>query len=150
MLASQGSFFIGGESKTIGNGDVTTPEDVKRMLETGCDGVMIGRGAIANPWIFQQARHFLKTGQYLPEPTIQEKIELCIEHLKLSIQYKGDRDGIVTFRKFYAGYLKGLPNVAKLRSELMAFLEFTDIVKRLNQFFDENSTLNSLPAVPSL
>lgn len=134
----------------IGNGDVTTPEDVKRMFETGCDGVMIGRGAIANPWIFQQAKHFLKTGSHLPDPTIQEKILHCIEHLKLSIQYKGPRDGVITFRKHYVGYLRGLPNIAKLRADLMELLEYDAIINRLNQFLDDNMHSKTLSEVSSI
>ena len=127
----------------IGNGDVTTPEDVKRMFETGCDGVMIGRGAIANPWIFEQSKHYLKTGQLLPERTIQEKIDLCIEHLKLSVAHSGLRDGVMMFRKFYAGYLKGIPNVAKLRSDLMQLTNLQEIVDRLTQFLEQPTCLSS-------
>ncbi len=78
----------------IGNGDITCPEDVKAMLETGCDGVMIGRGAIANPWIFKQTKHYLERGEHLPEPSIEEKIQICIEHLKLNVQYKGEKYGV--------------------------------------------------------
>src|SRR3984885_6389245 len=103
----------------IGNGDITCPEDAKAMLETGCDGVMIGRGAIANPWIFKQTKHFLEHGNHMPEPSIEEKIQICIDHLKLNVQYKGEKYGVVTFRKHYVGYLKGLPNIAPVRSELM-------------------------------
>ena len=118
----------------IGNGDITTPGDVKRMFETGCDGVMIGRGAMTNPWIFQQAKYFLKNGQYLPEPTLREKIELCIEHLKLSVRLKGLRDGVIPFRKYYVGYLNGVPNVAKLRSDLMQLVDLEKIIERLLDF----------------
>ncbi len=123
----------------LGNGDITSPEDVKRMFETGCDGVMIGRGAIANPWIFKQAKHYLATGDLLAEPALKEKIELCIAHLKLSVHYKGSRDGVITFRKFYAGYLSGLPNVAKLRSDLMQIQELEEVINRLHQFLDQHS-----------
>jgi len=126
----------------IGNGDITTPQDVKRMLETGCDGVMIGRGAIANPWIFEQSKHYIKTGELLQERTIQEKMELCIEHLKLSVAYNGPRDGVMMFRKFYAGYFKGIPNVAKLRSDLMQLTDLTQISDRLYQFLEESSCLS--------
>ena len=106
----------------IGNGDITCPEDVQAMLETGCDGVMIGRGAIANPWIFQQTKHYLQTGEHMPEPSIEEKIQTCIEHLKLNVQYKGEKYGVQTFRKHYVGYLKGLPNITPVRSELMQYM----------------------------
>ena len=122
----------------IGNGDITSPEDVKSMLETGCDGVMIGRGAIANPWIFREAKHFLKTGELLPEPSVEEKIQTCIDHLKLNVQYKGEKYGVVTFRKHYVGYLKGLPNIAPVRSELMQMFTLEDVNARLQKYLSEN------------
>ena len=118
--------------------DINTPEDVKLMLETGCDGVMIGRGAIANPWIFKQAKHYLQTGQFLPEPTLQEKIALCIEHLKLAVELKGMRNAILPFRKYYVGYLKGISNVSKLRSDLMQLVDLDKIIERLNQFLENH------------
>lgn len=124
----------------IGNGDVATPEDVKRMFETGCDGVMIGRGAVSNPWIFKQAKHYLVTGEHLSGPSIKERVDVCVEHLRLSIQFKGLRDGVITFRKYYAGYLRGLPYAANLRSELMKFLEPEPIIERLYRFVDEPSS----------
>ncbi len=121
----------------IGNGDITTVEDVKAMLETGCDGVMIGRGAIANPWIFKQAKHFLKTGEHLPEPTIEEKIETCLEHLRLNVQYKDERYGVQTFRKHYVGYLKGLPNISQVRNDLMQLTTLESVVERLQKYATE-------------
>lgn len=120
----------------IGNGDITTAEDVKAMLETGCDGVMIGRGAIANPWIFKQARHYLNTGEFMAEPTIEEKVHTCLEHLKLNVQYKGERYGVQTFRKHYAGYLRGLPNISAVRSELMQYVTFDDVLACLRRYME--------------
>lgn len=125
----------------IGNGDLSTPEDIKRMLETGCDGVMIGRGAISNPWIFRQARHYLKTGELIAPATVAERIELCIQHLKMSVEYKGPWDGVLSLRKHYLGYLKGLPNVARLRADLMQLTEIDHIVDRLYQFLEQNERL---------
>jgi len=120
----------------IGNGDIESPEDAKRMFETGCDGVMVGRGAIINPWIFPQTKHYLKTGQHLSPPTLKEKIDLCVEHLKLAVELKGLRNGIIPFRKYYSGYLKGVPEVAKLRADLMQLVDLDKIIERLNQFCD--------------
>jgi len=122
----------------IGNGDITCPEDAKAMLETGCDGVMIGRGAIANPWIFKETKHFLATGEQMPEPGIEEKIHVCIEHLKLNVQYKGEKYGVQTFRKHYVGYLKGLPNITPVRSELMQYATMQEVVDRLQKYLSEN------------
>ena len=128
----------------IGNGDITCPEDVQAMLETGCDGVMIGRGAIANPWIFQQTKYYLKHGEHMPEPSIEEKIQICIEHLKLNVQYKGEKYGVQTFRKHYVGYLKGLPNIVPVRSELMQMISLEQVVERLQTYLSENKEIASL------
>ena len=128
----------------IGNGDIETPQDAKRMFETGCDGVMMGRGAIANPWIFQQTKHFLATGEIPPEPSLSVRIEKCIEHLTLNVKNKGPVYGVTDFRKFYAGYLRGLPLAAKLRAELMHFTEFNQIASRLRQFCEETSALSTI------
>ena len=121
----------------IGNGDVCSAQDAKRMFETGCDGIMIGRGAIGNPWIFREAKHYLRTGELPVEPSLREKIELCVAHLRLSVQNKGLRDGVIPFRKYYMGYLKGIPNVAKLRADLMSLVDLEQIIDRLYQFLDQ-------------
>ncbi|MBF0490926.1 MAG: tRNA-dihydrouridine synthase, partial [Candidatus Omnitrophica bacterium] len=120
----------------LGNGDVTTPEDVKAMLETGCDGVMIGRGAIANPWIFKQAKHYLKTGEHLPEISIEERIHICLEHLKLNVQFKDEKYGVQTFRKHYAGYLKGIPHVGEVRADLMTYTHLEQVETRLKKYLE--------------
>ncbi len=122
----------------FGNGDVRTAQDAKQMLETGCDGVMIGRAAIGNPWIFAQVQHLLKTGQELPPPTLKERVDVCIDHLRMSVETKDIRRGLIPFRKFYTGYLKGVPNVAQLRKDLMPMLDFDEIVQRLYDFVDQN------------
>ena len=108
-------------------------EDVQRMFSIGCDGVMIGRAAIANPWIFRQARHYLQTGEHLPAPDPEERINLCIDHLKLSVYHNGLRNAIVPFRKYYFGYLRGLPRVHKLRQELMQLADLDRIIDYLRQ-----------------
>lgn len=123
----------------LGNGDVVTIDDAKRIIDLGCDGVMIGRAAISNPWIFEQVKHYLKTGQRLPEASFQERIALCLKHLDLSIQFKGKKAGVHDFRKHYAGYLTHFPFVAKLRASLIALQDAEEIKKQLNDF------LHSLP-----
>ena len=120
----------------IGNGDVKTPEDVNRMFETGCDGVMIGRGAISNPRIFAEAKHYLATGEQLPEPTLAQQVALCLRHLKAEAEYKGERRAVLEHRKLYASYLKGAPNIAKLRAELMQYTEVAPIEDRLREFIE--------------
>jgi tRNA-dihydrouridine synthase B len=118
----------------IGNGDIRSAQDVKQMFATGCDGVMIGRAAVANPWIFQQAKHFLQTGLIPEPPTISEKVAVCIEHLKQSIQCKGMPYGLITFRKYYAGYFHGFAFCSRLRSELVLLNDLDAIIEKLQNF----------------
>jgi len=118
----------------IGNGDVTTPQQVKQMFdETGCDAVMIGRGAVHNPWIFKQSREFLTTGSVSSEPTLSEKIQTLKDHLHFSVEYKGEPRGVIEMRKHYAGYLRGLPDIARHRIELMQFTSHRDVVLKLDE-----------------
>lgn len=118
----------------VGNGDIKTPDDAKIVFETGCDGIMIGRGAMTNPWIFSQIKHFRRFGEYLAEATFQERVNLCLEHLGSSISFKGQRRGISDFKKYYAGYLRDVPGSKRLRAELMNFNEFEKIYERLQKF----------------
>ncbi len=122
----------------IGNGDVTTPEMAKKMFdETGVDGVMIGRGAIGNPWIFRNARHFLETGELLPEPTLQERLEVCAEQLRISVAHHGERYGVIIMKKHYGQYLKGIRNGKKLRAAIMEENEMLPILDLLLNFKEE-------------
>ena len=100
----------------IGNGDIFTPEDAKKMLEyTGCDAVMIGRGAQGNPWIFRRTVHYLETGELLALPTAEERIDMAARHLKMLTQYKGEVIGVREMRKHIGWYIKGLPRSAETR-----------------------------------
>ena len=122
----------------IVNGSLTTPAGIRQTFdETGCDGVMIGRGAIDNPWIFGQARQFLATGQEPPPTSLEERFRVLCEHLALAAEHKGERKGVVEFRKHYSGYLKGLSHAARVRLELMAFTEVAPIVERLNRYLED-------------
>ena len=121
----------------IVNGDILTPENVRDVFATtGCDAVMIGRGAVLNPWIFRQAKHYLATGELLPEATIEERVELLREHLRLSVEYKGERAGVIELRKHYSGFLRGLPHVSRIRMELMQFTEAAPILDHLTKFLE--------------
>lgn len=127
------------EIPIIGNGDVDSPEAAKRMFdETGVDGVMIGRGAIGNPWIFEQTRHYLDTGEALPEPTLSEKLELCAEQLKLSVDCHGERYGVIIMKKHYGQYLKGVRNAKKLRAAIMDEKEMQPVLELLLNFKDQH------------
>ena len=104
----------------IGNGDVNTPEDARDMFEqTGVDAVMIGRSAMGNPWIFREIRHFLDTGEHLPPPSWQERLEVIREHLNMKCDWLGEKIGVLEMRKMYGGYLKGFHGAVRLRSLLM-------------------------------
>jgi tRNA-dihydrouridine synthase B len=101
----------------IGNGDVDSPQAAKRLLEeTGCDGVMIGRGALGNPWVFREVSHFLATGRELAGPGAEERINVAIEHLHHLVSYKGEVIGVREMRKHAAWYIKGLPGAAEMRN----------------------------------
>ncbi len=101
----------------IGNGDVTTPQDAKRMLEeTGCDGVMIGRAALGNPWMIYRTVKYLESGELMGEPTVREKIDVCILHLDRLIALKGEYVAVREMRKHAAWYLKGIRGNAKVRN----------------------------------
>lgn len=126
------------EIPIIGNGDVTSPELAKKMFDdTGVDGVMIGRGAIGNPWIFEQTRHYLETGELLPEPTLKERLDICAKQLELSVEHQGERYGVIVMKKHYGQYLKGMRNAKKLRMMLMEHSTMAPILEILHNFKEE-------------
>jgi nifR3 family TIM-barrel protein len=103
----------------IGNGDVQTPQDAKRMLEeTGCDGVMIGRAALGNPWMIYRTVQYLETGKLMDEPTVREKMDVCILHLDRLIALKNENIAVREMRKHAAWYLKGVRGNARVRNAI--------------------------------
>lgn len=103
----------------LGNGDITTPESARRMMEeTGCDAVLIGRGAQGNPWIFRRAAHYLETGEVLPEPTKDERVRMLLKHFELLCKYKGETLAVREIRTHAGWYIKGLPEAARWRNVL--------------------------------
>jgi tRNA-dihydrouridine synthase B len=115
------------------NGNVKSPEDVKFVFDNyEPDAVMIGQGAIHNPWIFKQAKSYMQNGSY-EEPSVEEKIDTCITQLKLNAASKGEPRGIIEFRKFYSGYLRNLPNISKYRMELMSVNTLSVVVEKLEE-----------------
>lgn len=122
----------------IANGDITTPEHVKYLFdETGVDGVMIGRAAIGNPWIFRNVKHYLATGEHLPEPTLRDRLDMCAEQLKASVAHHGERYGVVMMKKHYGNYLKGIRNGKQLRIMLMEHAEMAPILEILGNYEEE-------------
>lgn len=119
----------------IGNGDVTSPEAAERMLcETGCDGIMIGRGAQGNPWIFHQILHWMETGEKEEKPSLEEVKQMILRHARLQVECKGVYTGIREMRKHVAWYTTGYPNSAKLRAkvnEVESLEELEDLIQNL-------------------
>lgn len=121
----------------IGNGDVATPEDARRMLDmTGCDGVMIGRAALGNPWMLYRTVQYLTTGELPPEPTAREKIDICLLHAKRLIALKGPRVGVLEMRKHAAWYLKGLPGSTHTKNIINAVETEEELRHALLQYVD--------------
>jgi len=119
------------------NGSIDTVEKVKHVFDTtGCDGMMIGRTAIDNPWFFQQAKQYLRTSEVKSPPSHDERLSVMLEHLALSVEFKGERKGVLEFRKHYSGYLKGLPHASKVRQEVMQWVEQQPIIERITAYFE--------------
>lgn len=109
----------------IGNGDATNPERIKAMFdETDVDAVMVGRGAIGNPWIFRNAKVYMETGELLPPPSWEERKAVAAEHLHLKCEWLGERKGVLEMRRMYSGYFRGFRGASKLRQRIM--LESTE------------------------
>lgn len=122
----------------IGNGDVFTVEDGIRMLkETNCDGIMIGRGAQGNPWIFQRLQYYMEHGELLPEPTLEEKMATIYQHMELILETKGAYIGIREMRKHIPWYLKGLKYTAQLRNRINQVETQEAMIEILESFYQE-------------
>ncbi|RYF70943.1 MAG: tRNA dihydrouridine synthase DusB, partial [Cytophagaceae bacterium] len=105
----------------------------------GVDGVMIGRASIGYPWIFNEIKHFVKTGQHLAPPTVADRIIACRKHLDFSIQWKGDRLGIFEMRRHYANYFKGLPDFKQFRMRFVvadSYDELLSILHEVSEHYD--------------
>ncbi len=131
----------------IGNGDATTPEKVRDMFEqTGVDAVMIGRGAIGNPWIFRDARHLMEHGCLPPPPAWGERLRTAAEHLELKCRWLGERRGVLEMRKMYGGYFKGMPGATALRTRLMEVTELQPALELLEWAMERYAAAGREPA----
>jgi nifR3 family TIM-barrel protein len=120
----------------IGNGDITSAQRACEMFKKyGVDAIMIGRAAIGNPWIFKDSKALIQNGESLPPPDLQERISVSLAHLRLAIQKKGERKGIIEMRKHYAGYFKGLPGFKKVRMEILTRQSFNEVEEILMKLF---------------
>ncbi|MBN1632789.1 MAG: tRNA-dihydrouridine synthase family protein [Ignavibacteria bacterium] len=124
------------------NGNLKSVYDIDNAFKIhNADAVMIGQTALDNPWIFRQYKQYLKERKFDDNISVKERIEICKEHLKLAVELKGERLGVLEFRKHYSGYLRNLKNISKFRLELMQYLEVEPIMEKLNNFAKSYSEL---------
>jgi nifR3 family TIM-barrel protein len=119
----------------FGNGDIDSPEKALEYKNRyGVDGIMIGRAAIGYPWFFREVKHYFATGEHLAPPSFEERLEVIRQHLHASIKWKGAKLGIFEMRRHYANYLKGIPNVKPLRTQLVTMNSVEEIEEALESF----------------
>jgi nifR3 family TIM-barrel protein len=124
----------------IGNGDIDSPQKALEYKNRyGVDGIMIGRAAIGYPWIFNEISHYVKTGEILDPPTIEERVAVCKKHLIKSYEWKGPVVGIFEMRRHYTNYLKGMPNIKEYRAKLVTLKEVDEILEVLDEIVDQYS-----------
>jgi tRNA-dihydrouridine synthase B len=117
----------------FGNGDIDSPQKAIQYKERyGVDGIMIGRATIGYPWFFNEVKHFMKTGETLPSPTISERVEVAKDHLLMSIRWKGETLGINEMKRHYTNYFKGIAHFKDYRSKLVSSNELNEILDTLN------------------
>lgn len=118
----------------FGNGDIDCGAKAKKYRdEYGVDGIMIGRAAIGYPWVFNEIKHYFKTGEVLAEPTISERVEAAKFHLFESVRWKGDILGIIEMRRHYTNYFRGLPDIKSYRMQLVTCTKETEVIQILNE-----------------
>jgi len=122
----------------FGNGDIDSPQKALEYKNRyGVDGIMIGRAAIGYPWIFNEINHYVKTGEILPSPTVEERVAVCKKHLIKSYEWKGPVVGINEMRRHYTNYLKGMPNIKEFRSRLVTLKEIDEILEVLDEIVNQ-------------
>lgn len=118
----------------FGNGDINSPQKALEYKNRyGVDGIMIGRAAIGNPWIFKEIKHFLQTGKEIPPPTIIQRTSTAKKHLEFSCQWKGERIGVLEMRKHYANYFKGIPHFKPYRQQLVKLPDKASLTDLLDE-----------------
>ncbi len=118
----------------FGNGDITSPQKALEYKNRyGVDGIMVGRASIGNPWIFNEIKHFLKTGEELAPPTFENRLSTCIAHFHKSVEWKGERYGVIEMRTHYGHYFRGLDNFKPFRARLVT----TDSIEGMYEIFEE-------------
>jgi tRNA-dihydrouridine synthase B len=128
----------------VGNGDITSPEDARRMLdETGCDAVMVARAALGNPWIMGRIHHYLETGQKIPEAAVAEKALVCLEHAEKLCARIGGPFGMKEMRKHIAWYIKGFPRASELRQKINTLETLSQLREALRPYFEPGQTTSA-------
>lgn len=118
----------------FGNGDIDSPEKaLEYKTKYQVDGIMIGRAAIGYPWIFNEIKHFFKTGEHLAKPTMQNRVEVCKNHVLKSVEWKGEKLGLLEMRNHYSNYFKGIPNFKETRTKLVTLSTTQEIVDVLDE-----------------
>jgi len=124
----------------FGNGDINSPQKlVEYKNRYGVDGIMIGRASIGNPWFFRNAKHFMKTGEELPEITLKERVEIARKHFEMSLEWKGDHEGVVEMRRHYSNYFKGIRDFKSTRIKLVTSFDKEEVFEILKHIEDNFS-----------
>lgn len=130
------------EIPIFGNGDIDSPQKaLEYKNKYNCDGIMIGRGAIGYPWIFNEIKHFFETGEILPEPTIGERLDAVKNHALWSVEWKGERPGIVEMRQHYSNYFRGIPHFKEFKTKFLQALTLEQIdetIQETKHFYQKN------------
>ncbi|OGC80859.1 MAG: tRNA dihydrouridine synthase DusB [candidate division Zixibacteria bacterium RBG_16_43_9] len=149
MFRGKANWDIIGEVKSkvnltiLGSGDIFSPQNVKEMIDsTGCDGVMVGRGALGNLWIFQRSNYYLESDTLLPDPSAEEIVSLALRHLQLSIADRGEYWGIMRMRKHLLWYIKKLPGNQELRKNILSTEKFEDLKRAFEYYLFSNTPLS--------
>lgn len=126
----------------FGNGDIDSPQKaVEYKNRYGVDGVMIGRASIGNPWFFREVKHFIETGENLPKASLEERVNVAKEHLNFSVEWKGERLGVVEMRRHYANYFKGIENFKPTRTQLVTLDSHQELIEVLDGIVDQYNSL---------
>ncbi len=134
----------------IGNGDIDSAEKAKEYFDRyGVDGIMIGRATYGRPWIFREVKHYLNTGELLPQPSVVERVEIAKEHLRKSLEVKGERVGILELRRHLTNYFKGLPDFKQTRLKLVTSYDPEEICSTLDYIADHWGDFDMGSTIPA-
>jgi nifR3 family TIM-barrel protein len=135
----------------IGNGDISSPEGAAEAFDRwGVDGVMIGRATYGRPWIFREVKHYLATGEILPQPSVIERVEIAKRHLLLSVEVKGEKVGVLEMRRHLSSYFKGLPDFKATRLALVTLTDVAELLRTLDSVAERWSDYDLSQNIPGL